>query len=110
MRARGLVNVVVFSQLGLRPEADKASGSDLDGDIYFVSHDARLVPPDGKSAAPMDYTAAQGKDSKKRVTVKVRSWAGRNCRSIWAIVQRANSFVKIQSVALSVPLIIQFYR
>jgi RNA-dependent RNA polymerase len=76
LRDRGLVNVVVFSKLGQRPEADKASGSDLDGEIFFVSYDARLVPPAGESADPMDYTAGQERDSPKKLTIKVGARKG----------------------------------
>lgn len=39
-----LVNVVVFSQRGDRPLPNKCSGSDLDGDEYFVSWNQLLVP------------------------------------------------------------------
>jgi hypothetical protein len=35
LRDRSLVNVVVFSKLGQLPEADKVSGSDLEGDIFL---------------------------------------------------------------------------
>lgn len=35
-------NVILFSQLGGRPEADKMSGSDLDGDEFAVTWESRL--------------------------------------------------------------------
>jgi RNA dependent RNA polymerase len=35
-------NVILFSQLGDRPEADKMGGSDLDGDEFAVTWDSRL--------------------------------------------------------------------
>ncbi|ELA46428.1 hypothetical protein VCUG_02106 [Vavraia culicis subsp. floridensis] len=38
-------NVLVFSKKGRRPVFNMCSGSDLDGDLYFVSWDARLIPP-----------------------------------------------------------------
>lgn len=31
-----LVNVIVFSSKGERPECNKMSGGDLDGDVYFI--------------------------------------------------------------------------
>lgn len=39
---RGHKNVIIFSQKGSRPEADKMSGSDLDGDQFAVTWDSRL--------------------------------------------------------------------
>jgi RNA-dependent RNA polymerase len=35
-------NVILFSQWGTRPEADKMAGSDLDGDQFAVTWDSRL--------------------------------------------------------------------
>ena len=39
-----------------RPHPNECSGSDLDGDIYFVSWDPDLIPT--RMVAPMDYTQA----------------------------------------------------
>ena len=36
---RNLVNVVVFPTTGKRPEQNKMSGGDLDGDVYFAIWD-----------------------------------------------------------------------
>ncbi|KAK4261810.1 hypothetical protein QN277_004759 [Acacia crassicarpa] len=52
-----MVDCVVFPQKGSRPHPNECSGSDLDGDIYFVCWDPELIPPHQKP--PMDYTPAQ---------------------------------------------------
>ncbi|PWZ07659.1 putative RNA-dependent RNA polymerase SHL2 [Zea mays] len=56
-----LVDCFVFPKKGERPHADEASGSDLDGDVYFVTWDESLVPPGRKSCTPMDYSPAKTK-------------------------------------------------
>ncbi|GLT61940.1 hypothetical protein SLA2020_346100 [Shorea laevis] len=57
-----LVDCVVFPQKDLvcsfvRPHPNECSGSDLDGDIYFVCWDPELIPP--RQVQPMDYTPAE---------------------------------------------------
>ncbi|XP_034691829.1 probable RNA-dependent RNA polymerase 1 [Vitis riparia] len=54
-----MVDCVVFPQKGMRPHPDECSGSDLDGDIYFVCWDHDLIPP--RQINPMDYTPAPTK-------------------------------------------------
>ncbi|CAN8293438.1 unnamed protein product [Cochlearia groenlandica] len=49
-----MVDCVVFPQKGPRPHPNECSGSDLDGDIYFVCWDPELIPP--RTSEPMDYT------------------------------------------------------
>ncbi|CAI9755244.1 unnamed protein product [Fraxinus pennsylvanica] len=51
-----MVDCVVFPQKGRRPHPNECSGSDLDGDIYFVCWDPDLIPP--KQSSPMDYSTA----------------------------------------------------
>lgn len=50
-----LFDCLVFPQKGDRPHTNEASGSDLDGDLYFVTWDENLIPPSKKSWLPMDY-------------------------------------------------------
>ncbi|KAM0847860.1 hypothetical protein ACQ4PT_054767 [Festuca glaucescens] len=45
-----------YGEQGPRPHPNECSGSDLDGDIYFVSWDPDLIPT--RMMAPMDYTPA----------------------------------------------------
>lgn len=67
---RHLVNCVVLPQKGKMPHASEASGSDMDGDVYFVSWDARLVPQ-RDSDDPMDYQAMPREE--ESVTMEVRA-------------------------------------
>nr|GEU97542.1 RNA-dependent RNA polymerase 6 [Tanacetum cinerariifolium] len=57
-----LVDCLIFPQKGDRPHTDEASGSDLDGDLYFVTWDEHLIPPSKRSWPPMEYTAAEAKE------------------------------------------------
>ncbi|KAF2292442.1 hypothetical protein GH714_022824 [Hevea brasiliensis] len=50
-----------LSKKGDRPHTNEASGSDLDGDLYFVTWDENLIPPSKKSWAPMQYDATEAK-------------------------------------------------
>ncbi|KAL3905877.1 MAG: hypothetical protein SGILL_009501, partial [Bacillariaceae sp.] len=53
---RNQKNVILFSQHGDRPEADKMSGSDLDGDQFAVTWDDRLFLQ-GPNHVPLDFKA-----------------------------------------------------
>ncbi|KAF4404318.1 hypothetical protein G4B88_014774 [Cannabis sativa] len=63
-----LYDCLVFPQNGDRPHTNEASGSDLDGDLYFVTWDDNLVPPSKKSCTPMQYDPAQAKTLPRDVT------------------------------------------
>ena len=52
-----------------RPHPDECSGSDLDGDDYFVSWDHELIPP--LQFNPMNYTPAPTVELDHDVTIEV---------------------------------------
>ena len=68
-----LVDCLVFPKKGERPHANEASGSDLDGDVYFVTWDKNLVPPGKRSWKPMDYSPAEARQLQRRVLQHVSS-------------------------------------
>jgi len=68
-----LVDCLVFPRKGDRPHANEASGSDLDGDIFFVTWDERLVPPGKRSMPPMDYSPAEAIQLPREVLPHVSS-------------------------------------
>jgi RNA dependent RNA polymerase len=63
-----LHNCVVFSQRGRRDLPSQLSGGDLDGDIYSVIYDPRLLPP--RVVEPADYPRVAPKDIGRLVTRK----------------------------------------
>ncbi|KAJ1283464.1 hypothetical protein BS78_03G130300 [Paspalum vaginatum] len=63
-----LVDCLVFPKKGERPHANEASGSDLDGDLYFVTWDEKLIPPGKRSWNPMDYSPAEAKQLPRQVS------------------------------------------
>ena len=56
-----MVNCVVFPQRGKRPHPDECSGSDLDGDDYFITWDSSLVPNPAAMWEPMNYEPQKAK-------------------------------------------------
>ena len=62
-------NVIIFPQKGHRPHPNEISGSDLDGDCYFVFYDKDLIP--AKTVDPMNYNIDTNKiKEKKKITLK----------------------------------------
>eukprot|EP00117_Sycon_ciliatum_P026129 scpid27037/ scgid21522/ Probable RNA-dependent RNA polymerase 1 len=61
-----LVDCLVFPQVGTRPHTDECSGSDLDGDLYFVSWDPRLIP--AENYEPLDYTAGVPEENNEDIS------------------------------------------
>ena len=58
---RYLHNVVVFSSKVDRPQCNKMSGGDLDGDVYFVTWDKELLShvKKDKIVEPADYSKCE---------------------------------------------------
>ncbi|KAL4637955.1 hypothetical protein ACB092_03G115900 [Castanea dentata] len=63
-----LADCVVFPQKGKRPHPNECSGSDLDGDLYFVCWDLDLIPP--RQIQPMEYIGANTKPLNHDVTIE----------------------------------------
>jgi hypothetical protein len=57
---RDVHNCIVFSQQGPRDLPSKLSGGDLDGDLFHIIYDKRLIP--NYIHEPADYAAAVPKD------------------------------------------------
>nr|DAD32250.1 TPA_asm: hypothetical protein HUJ06_011101 [Nelumbo nucifera] len=63
-----MVDCLVFPKKGERPHPNECSGSDLDGDVYFVSWDPLLIPP--RQVQPMHYTSAPNIQLDHEVTIE----------------------------------------
>ena len=62
-------NVLIFPQKGKRPHPNELSGSDLDGDNYFIFYDSDLVPQ--RTVEPMNYNFDNiKKKTKDKITLK----------------------------------------
>jgi hypothetical protein len=64
---RALHNGIVFSQQGARDLPSQLSGGDLDGDLFHIIYDERLIPD--FTSPPADYTAAVPRDLGRPVEV-----------------------------------------
>ena len=53
----------------IRPHPNECSGGDLDGDLFFITWDDKLIPE--KVDAPMDYTATRPRIMDHDVTLEV---------------------------------------
>ncbi|OIV97741.1 hypothetical protein TanjilG_12498 [Lupinus angustifolius] len=65
-----LYDCLVFPQKGDRPHTNEASGSDLDGDLYFVTWDVSLIPPSKRSWIPMDYNPQESSIRTRKVMIR----------------------------------------
>ncbi|KAJ8530900.1 hypothetical protein K7X08_023781 [Anisodus acutangulus] len=63
-----MVDCVVFPHKGKGPHPNECSGSDLDGDIYFVCWDQDLIPP--RPVQAMDYSPAPSTELDHDVTIE----------------------------------------
>lgn len=52
-----------------RPHPNECSGGDLDGDLFFISWDKDLIPP--QTDNPMDYTGRRPRIMDHKVTLEV---------------------------------------
>jgi len=64
---RALHNCIVFSQQGARDLPSQLSGGDLDGDLFHIIYDERLIPD--FTSPPADYAPAAPRDLGRSVEV-----------------------------------------
>ena len=63
-------NVLIFPSRGKRPHPNECSGSDLDGDNYFVFYDKDLILNEKYVSEPMNYTFNLNPQKKDNIKIK----------------------------------------
>ena len=63
-------NVLIFPSKGPRPHPNECSGSDLDGDNYFIFYDEDLIVDENKLAKPMNYSFSLKPLTKDNIQIK----------------------------------------
>ena len=63
-------NVLIFPSRGKRPHPNECSGSDLDGDNYFVFYDLDLILNERYVSEPMNYTFNLNPKKKDNIQIK----------------------------------------
>ena len=63
-------NVLIFPSKGKRPHPNECSGSDLDGDNYFVFYDHDLILDEKYVSEPMNYTFNLNPKRKDNIQIK----------------------------------------
>lgn len=63
-----LTNCIVFPAKGQRPITNMCSGSDLDGDLYFVTWEPLLIPE--QCEKPMEYNSPQTKEKSSDIIIE----------------------------------------
>lgn len=65
---RHMVDCVVFPSVGSRPITNMCSGSDLDGDLYFVSWEPRIIPEFVEE--PMNYSSPKASEKNSKIQIE----------------------------------------
>ncbi|CAF0737858.1 unnamed protein product [Brachionus calyciflorus] len=68
LELRHMVDCVVFPSVGPRPITNMCSGSDLDGDLYFVAWEPSLIP--FQVEEPMNYLSPKAKEKDSDIQVE----------------------------------------